>query len=340
MRAATWAALVLIGSLVGAACANNYPAPTLSPSSSAGQDPLPSAAAGQGAAPPAEASGALPAELPAEELERELHLSRAGQVLLRALRAHGGWDAWRRLRRVRLQMERVYSSADPQKPAGGQGREVASLDFQLDPRTLRLQSAEGKWRDATGPRFQGAEAHDFHLAFWPAREGGAPALEPLVDGGAAGESSPGTAKAGEFVPAARVDEFLLMPFFELAAPFGFVGGDLKAEYLGIERDAANGVELAKVRYFRPEPEDALWCVAYFDTTSHFLRRILLPERSGGFRCLFYSRAVEWGGSGLRLATRRTAYRLGRLYGHLDRRAIEYVETLSEMQLDLEPEDGG
>ncbi len=48
-----------------------------------------------------------PRSMTADELEEELEAEKAGRFFRYVLRAHGGWDAWRRVRGVSFQVERV-----------------------------------------------------------------------------------------------------------------------------------------------------------------------------------------------------------------------------------------
>jgi hypothetical protein len=243
------------------------------------------------------------AEVSAAELERRLQLTRAGQVLLQALRTHGGWDAWRHVRRLVVVVERSLPEAQlgdrgeddgpPQNGGGAAPAEheafpasfVAEMELDLDPLALRLGAARGDWRSGWGVPFRPRTA-----------------------------ASPATV------------------YFDLAAPFVFVDPLIQAEYLGVEADGQTSESFDKVRYTLPPPYEFQWCVAYFDQTTHVLRRLLVPEPAGGFRLLFLSEWRPWDDSPLLFAASRRALLLPRRYAHPRPEDLHYLERLRELRI--------
>lgn len=68
----------------------------------------------------------------AQDLEAELFLTDSGKVIARAIRAHGGWDAWRALSAVAYQRDRMTLDEKGQ-PVTGAERQATKLELRVEP---------------------------------------------------------------------------------------------------------------------------------------------------------------------------------------------------------------
>jgi len=195
----------------------------------------------------------------AEELEAELFLTDAGKVIARAIRAHGGWDAWTRLDAISYSRDRVPVGAEG-KPSQEERPSSTQFTYHVD--------AEGRFAPAPG-------SEDPHEQF----------------------------------------------FFPL--PFALARRNGRKEYLGVESDARSGEAFEKIRCERGRAGEG-WFVAYFDSSTYVLKRIL--EEKEGVSCLtLFSSWVEVGG--VKAPTKRSLFRLRSRFQHRDMRSPDQMEVL-------------
>ncbi len=197
----------------------------------------------------------------AEELEAKLFLTDAGKVIARAIRAHGGWDAWKTLSTVDYLRDRIYFNEKGQ-PVTGTERQATRLELRVEP--------SGR-----------------------------------LDGAATGEAA---------------EEASL-----LALPFLLPHLEGHKYYLGIEADARSGELFEKIRCERPGG----WFIAYFDSPSFVLRRVL-EERNGAFQLTVFSIWTEVGG--VKMATKRTQFRLRSNSEHRDLSLPDLVDVLDQLKI--------
>jgi hypothetical protein len=190
-----------------------------------------------------------------KELEARLDMDDAGKHIANSIRAHGGWDAWRALRKItylRTVDRPGKESAAPAHAAAGDGG--------------------GPARDADRDRFEipadprglcpcGPEPHPLH---------------------------PGPPRAGE-APALAAEHAIV------SLPFSLVSGDLRKEHLGVELDPRSGELLEKLKVSRAGAAGTEWMVVYFDAETALLKRVLRTSVAGPSELAFLSEYGEAGG---------------------------------------------
>ena len=190
-----------------------------------------------------------------KELEARLYMEDAGRLVANSIRAHGGWDAWRSLRRISYlrTVERPGKEGAAPAPAapadgGGTARDADRDRFEIpaDPRGLC----------PCGP-----EPHPLH----PGPPRGREAREAL---------------AAEHAMA--------------SLPFSLVSGDLRKEHLGVELDPRSGELLEKLRVSRAGSPGTEWMVVYFDAETALLKRVLRTSVAGPSELAFLSEYREAG----------------------------------------------
>src|SRR5688572_23242533 len=191
-----------------------------------------------------------------KELEARLYMDVAGKHIANSIRAHGGWDAWRALRKISYVrvVERPATEAAAPAPAaagaGGGAPGAADRDrFEIpaDPRGLCPC---------------GGEPHPLHPG--PPRSGGGP-------------------------------EALAAEHAIVSLPFSLVSGDLRKEHLGVELDPRSGELLEKLQVSRVGGAGTEWMVVYFDAETAVLKRVQRTSAAGPSELAFLSEEREVGG---------------------------------------------
>lgn len=267
-------------------------------------------------------SGHPVVEQSAADLDVWLSQSEGGRVLARALRAHGGWNVWRQVRRLDVELRR-----DRREAGGGQEEigETSELRLQLDPLSLELQARDRPTVVAAG------------------------ASVDLAARLSQGDARVAEARSPPQLAVARAEENVLEAFGHLVAPFTLIAVERSLEYEGVEVDITSAEQfekLEKVRFLSRRDSqgqqaefDAL---AYFDASSHLLRRLLVPApRSAGFRLMVFSDWKAWTDLGLVLPSRCSVYHLRTLSTHFRRRGPLFDEVvLGLARVSEEREDSG
>ena len=190
-----------------------------------------------------------------KELEARLYMEDPGRLIANSIRAHGGWDAWRSLRKlsyVKAVEQPGKEAAAPAPAAAGEGgaARVADRDrfeIPVDPR---------------GVCPCGPEPHPLH----PGPPGG---REPL--------------------------EAVAVEHAIVTLPFSLVSGDLGKERLGVELDPRSGELLEKLKVSRKGGAGTAWMVVYFDAETATVKRVLRTSVAGPSELAFLSEDREVGG---------------------------------------------
>jgi len=191
-----------------------------------------------------------------KELEARLYMEDPGRLIANSIRAHGGWDAWRSLRKisyVKAVEQPGKEGAAPAPAAAGDGGGAARdadrdrFEIPVDPRGLCPCSPE---------------PHPLH----PGPPGGRQALKAV---------------AAEHAI--------------VTLPFSLVSGDLRKERLGVELDPRSGELLEKLKVSPKGGAGTEWMVVYFDAETAILKRVLRTSVAGPSELAFLSEDREVGG---------------------------------------------
>jgi hypothetical protein len=258
-------------------------------------------------------------ELNADELDSKLSADRAGRALAAAIRAHGGWESWRRLERVVVQVERRA----PALPEPAPDSPEASITGTPAPAVSSGGDGEPHAPEASAAGGAAARVHAIEIE--------PKALRPCGEPPAAGARPSPAAASGSAAPACPL---------VYGVPFTLASPELQAEYLGVERDLASGEVLVKVRYAMAAAGAPFPLVAYFDKESHLVRRLLVAAGDGRFEVVFLDQQLvplaplksnDQEASVVRFSMRRAVHPLPSRLSHPDRSRPAYVETVVDLR---------
>jgi hypothetical protein len=229
-----------------------------------------------------------------EDLEADLFRTDAGKVLVRSLRAHGGWDYWLGLTHVVCNRSRIVPEERQTPGPGAEGAGKGGAPGEATPGAPR-RADETERKDSIEIRID-----PVHFRF---------------------ETS--------LPPSPRAFD-LPEEVFLLCVPFLFADARFRKEYLGIEADAKTGESFEKVRCFREDLPAEEWAVAFFDRSTWYLKRLLHRDAEGKFTLTLLSDWKDLGG--IRIPAKRSIYLLEGLFGHREMGRPDYIDVLSDLHV--------
>jgi hypothetical protein len=114
--------------------------------------------------------------------------------------------------------------------------------------------------------------------------------------------------------------------FLLSLPFGLADRNVAKEYAGVEEDAKTGELFERIRCARGG-FGGDWSLLYFDRSTMVLKR-KLDQRDGKFTMTLFSTWKDVGG--VKLATKRSSYRLASRYDHRDAGRPDWIDVLTDL----------